>query len=175
MIRHDGANGNAKRHIPPDFDHDYPGDHIHPLPWETQRHSDPGTQGHSDTPSKAMCVTVSLCHGDGDQAKPEDVYLASVLAAVKAKPLPEIAANYHIPEMRLLVGICCELQRAAGDRPFILSCRGAGRALGIKFQRANKFTRRLMLDGVLVRTHKGSQASGTASEFTYHGERKAKP
>jgi hypothetical protein len=91
---------------------------------------------------------------------------------VKSKPLPKIADDYFVPEIRLLIGLCCELQRAMGDRPFILSSRGAGKALGISFPTAASYIRRLMFDGVLVRTHKGRRASRKASEFNYHGERK---
>jgi hypothetical protein len=101
---------------------------------------------------------------------PEDEFLAGALATVKGSPLPEAADAYHIAAMRLLVGLCRELQRLAGDRPFILSCRGAGTALGIHHQTANKFLRRLTKDRIIIRTAKGCQLTGMASEFRYAGD-----
>jgi hypothetical protein len=69
--------------------------------------------------------------------------------------------------MTLLVGLCAELQRVAGDRPFFIGCRSAGKLLGITFQRAAKYLRRLCADGTLVRLTRGTQASGRASEYRY--------
>ncbi|HEV3020954.1 MAG TPA: hypothetical protein VGX76_00745, partial [Pirellulales bacterium] len=45
--------------------------------------------------------------------------------AAKSTP-PDAAANYELPAMRLLIGLCRELQRTAGDAPFFLTDRGAG-------------------------------------------------
>jgi hypothetical protein len=103
----------------------------------------------------------------------EAEYLRGALASAKARPLPVAADRYHVGTVKLLVGLCAELQRLAGDRPFILSCRGAGSALGIRHQRAHQYLRRLMRDEVIVctltGTYAGGGASGTASEYRYRG------
>jgi len=67
-----------------------------------------------------------------------------------------------------LVALCWELQQQAGDGPFFLGCRDAGRLLGVSFQRGAKWLRRLVYDGVLVRISKGAKATGKASEYRYH-------
>jgi hypothetical protein len=69
--------------------------------------------------------------------------------------------------MRTLVALCAELQRAAGDEAFYLSCRAAARLLGIDFRLANRMTLRLERDRVLVCTQRGTKATGKASRFRY--------
>jgi hypothetical protein len=81
--------------------------------------------------------------------------------------LPAASNAYHLDGLRLLVALCRELQRLAGDNPFFLGCRDAGRLLGVSFQRAAKWIRRLSRDGIIIRVSKGTQASGKASEYRF--------
>jgi hypothetical protein len=90
-------------------------------------------------------------------------------AANQALP-PDTAERYHLDGVRTLVALCAELQRLAGDRPFYLGCRDAGRLLGVPFQRAAKWLRRLVHDGVLVKVSTGTKVSGKSSEYRYVGD-----
>ena len=51
-----------------------------------------------------------------------DEPMAQMLAKAKDAPLPIEAQRYEQASLRLLVKLCRELQRAAGDGPFFLSC-----------------------------------------------------
>ncbi len=87
------------------------------------------------------------------------------LEALK-QPRPECVMRYDTPELRNLVALCRELQRAAGQSPFFLDCRTAGRLIGTDRQRAHRWlTLVLIADGVLELTAKGSR--GRASEYRY--------
>jgi hypothetical protein len=97
------------------------------------------------------------------------------MASVRARPLPPAASAYHLPGLRLLVGLCAELQRLAGDRPFFLGCRDAGRLLGVPFQRAAKWIRRLCADGILIRKTRGAKITGEASTYRYVADRANTP
>jgi hypothetical protein len=144
---------------------DYADDIPLPDPADEETHrdtDDTATQGRRDTPSPKHCVSVSaVSHGA------ENAFLTAVLATVRAAPLPAAADAYHVEALRLLVGVCRELQRLAGDRPFFLGCRDAGRLLAIPFQKAASYLRRLCADSVLSRTSKGNRITGKASEYRY--------
>jgi hypothetical protein len=68
--------------------------------------------------------------------------------------VPE-AAKYEQPELRHLVAICRELQKAQGEAPFFLSCRTAAKLINVTPQQANRWLNGLVLDGVLKETDKG--------------------
>lgn len=85
--------------------------------------------------------------------------------SLKQEP-PECASKYDSAEMRALVALCRELQRGAGNRPFFLDCRTAGRLIGVDRQTANRWLSLvLQADGVLERTRTGTRGKG--SEFRY--------
>jgi len=86
--------------------------------------------------------------------------------AKQAQP-PAWATRYDRPELRLLVCLLRELQRMAGQKSFPLSCRDAGRLIGVDYRLANCWLRGLVLEEVLKRTFRGSKASGKADEFRY--------
>ena len=48
--------------------------------------------------------------------------MAQMLAKTKDADAPIEAQQYEQASLRLLVKLCRELQRAAGDGPFFLSC-----------------------------------------------------
>jgi hypothetical protein len=102
-----------------------------------------------------------LCHSSSTD------YLTAALESARSQPLPPEAARYYLPALRLLVTLCRELQRQAGDRPFYLGCRDAGRLLGVPFQQAAKWLRRLTCDAILTRVSTGTKASGLASQYHY--------
>ncbi len=90
-------------------------------------------------------------------------------AAVQAE-VPEIAAEYEQDGLRLLVALCRELQRAAADGPFYLSCRTAGRLLNVDHTTAWRWLFLLEQNEVLRVVSRGSQASRRASRYRYLGD-----
>jgi hypothetical protein len=91
--------------------------------------------------------------------------------AVKSGPPAEAAALYEEPPVLLLAGLCRELQRIAGDGPFYLDCRTAGRLVEIPHTTAWRLmTVVFVSDGILAPGAKGSQASGKANEYRYLGD-----
>jgi hypothetical protein len=83
--------------------------------------------------------------------------------------LPELTNDYDQPEVLLLAGLCRELQRGAGDRPFFLSCRDAGRLLGVTHTRANRWLFLLAQDEVIEEVEKGTNDGRLASRYRYRG------
>jgi hypothetical protein len=92
--------------------------------------------------------------------------MAEILTRAVANE-PETAQRYESPQIRLLVSLCRELQRAAGDGPFYLSCHTAGRLLGADPKSANRWLFLLERDGVLRIIAKGSQSSRKATRYRY--------
>jgi hypothetical protein len=84
--------------------------------------------------------------------------------------LPAIAAHYYLPGVRLLVALCSELQIAAGDRAFFLSCRDAAALVAphTPYQAVSRWLGRLERDGVLTRISTGTQATQKANEYRYN-------
>ncbi len=74
--------------------------------------------------------------------------------AIASEP-PKVAMRYGIPQLRQLVSLCRELQRHAGDGPFYLGCRTAGRLLDVDHHRAAKWLFLLKVDRVLHESEKG--------------------
>jgi hypothetical protein len=84
----------------------------------------------------------------------------------KMEPPPE-ALQFEIPELRLLVGLCRELQRLAGRDPFYLSTRAAGRLLSVSHVHVSRWLRLLCFEGVLRPVSKGSVETRKASRYHY--------
>jgi hypothetical protein len=103
----------------------------------------------------------SVRHGKGDG--PFD---RAVEAAKSATP-PSCAMEYDSDRLRLLVSLTRELQRLAGGKPFPLSCRQAGVAVGCDHQTAAFWMRGLVADGVLERVKTHDRKKRLADEFRY--------
>jgi hypothetical protein len=69
------------------------------------------------------------------------------------------------PIMHRLALLCAQLQEEAGEEPFYLTCRNAGRLLGIRHEPANDRLRLLMTHKVLKLVEKGRP--GRASRYRY--------
>ncbi len=80
---------------------------------------------------------------------PKGTQMSMVLAKAAAAGIPKEAEQYEQPKHRLLISLCRELQRAAGDEPFYLSCRMAGKLLEVDHMTANRWLCMLANDGVL--------------------------
>jgi hypothetical protein len=72
-----------------------------------------------------------------------------IVAAAKAMPTPAIGLQYDSEGMRLLVGLVATLARLHNGGPFPLSCRKAGKAIGVSHERANEMLHTLHRDRVL--------------------------
>lgn len=93
--------------------------------------------------------------------------LSDALARAKANPFPEVAQRYQQPQLQLLVALCCELQRSAGDEPFFLACRTAGQLIEVDHKTAWRWLFLLCKEKVLHLVSTGSKASKRASEYLY--------
>ncbi|MHC4610054.1 MAG: hypothetical protein ACYS7M_06865 [Planctomycetota bacterium] len=94
-----------------------------------------------------------------------------VFEAAKAADPPAEAMRYEQSAFRLLVTLCRELQRRAGDGPFYLGCRTAGRLLGVEHTTAWRWLYLMVSDGLLVVAERGAQAGGQnrATRYFYVG------
>jgi hypothetical protein len=93
--------------------------------------------------------------------------MAELLAKVLQMDPPEVARQYEQAELRLLVSLCRELQRAAGEGPFYLACRTAGRWLDVDHSTANRWLFLLVRDGVLAEVSKGGPQTKKASRYRF--------
>lgn len=84
--------------------------------------------------------------------------------ARRATP-PRAAMDYEQPAVRLLVCLCRELQRAAGARPFFLSCRTAGKLLAVPHMKAWRWLTLLEDDGWIVVSVPGTKTK--AARYLY--------
>lgn len=88
----------------------------------------------------------------------------------RARELKSVGRQYRDkPLLAELERICLALQQHHGRRPFFLSCRIAGRLLGVSHVKANDMMRQLVSDRVLDRVSVGTKASRRASEYLYRG------
>jgi len=84
--------------------------------------------------------------------------------------LPDVAEDYDQDALRLLVALCRELQRSAASGPFYLSCRTAGRLLGVDHTTANRWLFLMINDGILEVTEPGERAKRKAARYRYLGD-----
>jgi hypothetical protein len=94
--------------------------------------------------------------------------LQEAIRRADSSPLPQEAARYASPKLRLLVAICYQLQLLQGDSAFFLGFRDAAKILGIKnlFQAGAKLNG-LVRDGILIEVAKGSPESRRASRYRF--------
>ena len=90
-----------------------------------------------------------------------------IFEKAKRKPLPRAADKYEQPQLRILVALCRELQAASGKEPFFLSCRSAGRLLGVPHVTAWRWLFLLTHNGDLQEVEKGDQSKRRASRYRY--------
>jgi hypothetical protein len=94
--------------------------------------------------------------------------MTQMLAQADASDLPQCAEDYDAEATIRLIKLCRELQRAAGDDPFFLSCRTASELLNIDRMTAWRRLKRLVGDDVLDLVEKGQKLR--ASRYRYLGE-----
>ena len=96
----------------------------------------------------------------------QGAFTAIAARALSSDP-PGVAFLYDRPGQRALVALCCELQRSAGDAPFYLACRTAGRLLGVNFVTASRWLKRLVDDGILETAVPANKLQRQATRFRY--------
>jgi hypothetical protein len=92
--------------------------------------------------------------------------------AIQLEPPGVAVENYPDHNtLKILVSLCRELQQAAGDNPFFLSSRTAGRLLNVTPMTANRWLFLLQSDGILKLVSKGGTATTVrkASRYRYVG------
>jgi len=98
--------------------------------------------------------------------KGEDI-MVQVWERAKAAPDASAIKEYENEKMGILVAICRELQREAGDNPFFLSCALAAKLLDITSMRAWRWLKLLCREGRLELISKGNQKR--ANRYRYVG------
>ena len=94
--------------------------------------------------------------------------LANAIKRAQSSPLPEAAARFSDPRLQLLVAVCFQLQKLAGDSPFFLSVRDCAEILGMKrLEDAGKMLNGLVLRGILDLVTKGLPGKNRATRFRY--------
>jgi len=93
--------------------------------------------------------------------------MAQIFARAVKATIPQVAERYEQPQLRLLVSLCRELQRAAGDSPFFLAVRTAGRLLGVDTSTAWRWLFLLEQDGILMVEVRGDQRTRKATRYRY--------
>ncbi len=95
--------------------------------------------------------------------------MSETFEKAKKSPVPNWAARYDNPKLRLLVAWCKELQGRAGNGSFFLSARTAGKFLDIKPMTAYRWLFLLERDEVVEVVEKGkmTRAGGVATRFRY--------
>ena len=93
--------------------------------------------------------------------------MANILTLARISDPPECSIQFEQPKLRLLVSLCRELQRAVGDGPFYLSCRTAGRLVGVGHLTAWRWLSLLESEQILRVVEKGNATTKRASRFRY--------
>jgi hypothetical protein len=91
--------------------------------------------------------------------------MTEMLELAMAAPVPEAAKQYENESVRLLVSLCRELQRHAGDAPFFLSSHLVAKRLEVTPMRAWRWLKGLCGDGVLELVQQGNRKE--ANEYRY--------
>lgn len=96
--------------------------------------------------------------------------LTMIFAKVATMEPPPEAQQFETPEIRLLVGLCRELQIISGRNPFYLATRSAGGLLQVSHVQVWRWLRLLCIENVLREVSKGSVETGQASRYRYLGK-----
>jgi hypothetical protein len=101
---------------------------------------------------------------------PKGATMMSIMRKALECPMPKAAARYEEEPLRRLVALCCQLDREANGGRFFLSCRTAGKLLGVTHVQANRWLFLLDHDKVVKQLNKGDRARRQAAEYRYLGD-----
>jgi hypothetical protein len=96
--------------------------------------------------------------------------IQNALDRVKSSSPPPEANRYESPKLKILVHLCYELQRLAGDSPFFLSVRDAARAVGLSVKSVHvvsAFMHGLHRDGIIKPVEIGKPGGCRATRYRY--------
>jgi hypothetical protein len=96
--------------------------------------------------------------------------MTAILEKAKTNPFPPAVDRYQPDGLRLLVAVCRELQRVSGEGEFFLSCRTAGKLLGVNYVTAARYLYLLAHDGIVEAVEKGDRARRRATRYRYRAE-----
>ena len=88
--------------------------------------------------------------------------------AIQLEP-PKVAIEKYPNhnKLKILVSLCSELQQAAGQTPFFLSVRTAGRLLGVSPMQVSRWFFLLESDGIIRVVAKGGTAENPRKATRY--------
>lgn len=90
-----------------------------------------------------------------------------VVAAAESRPPTGVALQYSNPSIRLLIGVCAQLQQLAGTEPFYLAVRAAADCIDVDRTTAGKFLGMLVIDKVLEECRKGTYHDRKATRWRF--------
>lgn len=94
--------------------------------------------------------------------------MSEIKAQAESSPTPASAVQHELSEEQaLLLKVCRELQRLAGDTPFFLSARTAADTVGVHWTTASAWLRAFVAIGWLSLERKGTRAKQRATEYRY--------
>ena len=97
-------------------------------------------------------------------------YLAMIRErAMMAQP-SDLAQKWGMEGFGFLIQLCDELQQDAGDGPFFLSTRDAGRLLHVPHRTASRLLAALTHNNILEVVTKGAAETRLATTFRFLGE-----
>ncbi len=99
----------------------------------------------------------------------EEGLMTQLLERAAQASLPAVAMNYNSGKVRLLIALCRELQREAGEEPFFLSARTVAGLFDITPIQASRWLNGLARDEVLLPVSKGDYRTRRATEWRYIG------
>jgi hypothetical protein len=105
--------------------------------------------------SRSQYFEKFLCKIDAALRPLDENALKVAWAKSQTEPPPKIAAEFRSPTTRKLISFCYQLQLLAGAGNFYLSCRDAGRFLGISHNQGSELLNTLVQKKVLELVQKG--------------------
>jgi len=111
---------------------------------------------------------IDFCRGWPRVKIPKGRTMEAIVERARRAPLPKCAERFESEPARLLVGVCRELQRMAGDAPFFLSCRVAAASLDIDHVRAWRHLFLLEQYQILAVVARGTKTHAT--RYRYLGD-----
>jgi hypothetical protein len=134
---------------------------------EWHRRADPHTSpahSYDDTLAEFLSGWRNVKHPRGQGA------FTAALRRAKTSPLPLAAGRFEKAQIKLLVAVCRELQRACGLDPFYLASRKAAELLGVSHTQSAKWLGMLCALKVLREVIKGSASTMKSSRYHYLGD-----
>lgn len=92
-------------------------------------------------------------------------------AKIQESAFPPAAENYEQENLRCLVALCRELQRAVGaNQPFFLACRTGADLLGVDHTTVSRWLRGLQADEIIKLAEAGCREKRLANRYRYIAE-----